>query len=135
MDLPQSEHIARITTAFPYWFCGNFKQYGDNEAALPLDQHMLIALIAPRLAYVASASQDDWAGQPGEFRSCALASLVWQLYGKKGLVGDSFPAVEKPLQEGCIGYHVRVGKHDLTRYDWERYMDFADRNWRKEVTR
>lgn len=135
MDLPKSEHIARITTVFPHWFCENFKRYGDNEAALPLDQHMLIALIAPRLAYVASASLDDWAGQPGEFRSCVLASPVWQLYGKRGLVGDSFPAADTPLQEGSIGYHLRTGKHDLALYDWERYMDFADRNWKKEGTR
>ncbi|MEI7898720.1 MAG: acetylxylan esterase [bacterium] len=128
LDLPKSEHIARINKVFPHWFCDNYKKYGDNESALPLDQHMLVALLAPRLAYVASASDDDWAGQPGEFRSCVLASPVWQLYGKKGLVGDTFPAVETPLQEGCVGYHVRAGKHDLARYDWERYMDFADKN-------
>lgn len=130
MDLPKSEHIARITTAFPHWFCENFKKYGDNEAVLPLDQHMLVALVAPRLAYVASASEDAWAGQEGEFRSCVLASPVWRLYGKKGLVGDTFPAVAKPLQEGCVGYHLRAGKHDLERYDWDRYMDFADKHWR-----
>ncbi len=129
MDLPKSEHIARINTVFPHWFCENFRQYGDNELALPLDQHMLIALVAPRLAYVASASLDDWAGQPGEFRSCVLASPVWQLYGKKGLVGETFPAADAPLQEGSIGYHLRTGKHDLALYDWERYMDFADRHW------
>ncbi len=130
MDLPKSEGIARINKVFPHWFCGNYKQYGDNEAALPVDQHMLIALIAPRLAYVASASLDDWAGQPGEFRSCVLASPVWQLYGLKGLVGDTFPAPDTPLQEGRIGYHVRTGKHDLALYDWQRYMDFADKHLR-----
>jgi hypothetical protein len=130
MDLPKSETIARITKSFPHWFCENFKQYADNEAALPLDQHMLIALLAPRLAYVASASLDDWAGQPGEFRSCLLASPVWALYGKQGLVGDAFPQPDAPLQAGCVGYHLRTGKHDLTVYDWQRYMDFADKHWR-----
>jgi len=131
MDLPKSESIARINTVFPHWFCENFRQYGGHEDALPVDQHMLVALVAPRLVYVASASQDDWAGQPGEFRSCVLATPVWQLYGKKGLVGDSFPGPDTPLQDGCIGYHLRTGKHNLTLYDWERYMDFADRHWKK----
>jgi len=131
MELPKSEGIARINKVFPHWFCENFKRYGDNEAALPVDQHMLIALLAPRLAYVASASEDNWAGQEGEFRSCVLASPVWALYGKKGLVGTTFPEVGKPLQEGCVGYHLRAGKHDLTLEDWERYMDFADRHWKK----
>ncbi len=129
MDLPKSESIARINKTFPHWFCDNYKQYGDNEAALPIDQHMLIALIAPRLAYVASASLDDWAGQPGEFRSCQLASPVWALYGKPGVVGDRFPSPETPLQAGCVGYHLRSGKHDLSLYDWQRYMDFADRHF------
>ena len=130
MELPKSEGIARINKVFPHWFCENFKKYGDDTSALPVDQHMLIALIAPRLAYVASASLDDWAGQPGEFRSCALASPVWQLYGAKGLVGDAFPAPDTPLQEGRVGYHLRTGKHDLSLYDWERYMDFADKHWK-----
>jgi len=131
MDLPKSETVALITKAFPHWFCANFTPYGNNEAALPLDQHMLIALLAPRLAYVASAAADDWAGQPGEFRSCQLASPVWQLYGKKGLVGDAFPPPDAPLHGGCVGYHLRTGKHDLTVYDWQRYMDFADKHWSK----
>ena len=131
MALPKSEGIARINKVFPHWFCENFKRYGDNEDALPVDQHMLIALLAPRLAYVASASEDNWAGQEGEFRSCALASPVWALYGKKGLVGDTFPEVGKALQEGHVGYHLRSGKHDLTLEDWTRYMDFADRHWKK----
>ena len=128
MELPKSEGIARINKVFPHWFCDTFKKYGDNEAALPVDQHMLVALIAPRLAYVASASLDDWAGQPGEFRSCVLATPVWQLYGMKGLVGETFPAPDTPLQEGRVGYHLRTGKHDLSLYDWQRYMDFADRH-------
>lgn len=131
MDLPKSESIARITKSFPHWFCTNFTKYGEDLSALPVDQHMLIALMAPRLAYVASASEDVWAGQPGEFQSCILASPVWKLYGKEGLVGTTFPAVDTPLQAGNIGYHLRIGKHDLAVYDWERYMDFADRHWGK----
>jgi len=131
MDLPDSESIARITKAFPHWFCANYSRYAGNEAALLFDQHMLIALMAPRLVYVASASGDTWAGPPGEFRSCVLASPVWKLYGLKGLVGDTFPPPDSPLQEGCIGYHLRSGKHDLTLYDWARYMDFADKHWKK----
>ena len=128
MALPKSESIARINKVFPHWFCTNYKQYGDNEGALPVDQHMLVALIAPRLAYVASATLDDWAGQPGEFHSCVLASPVWRLYGQQGLVGDAFPAPDTPLQQGRVGYHLRTGKHDLSLYDWQRYMDFADKH-------
>jgi len=126
MDLPKSESIARITKTFPYWFCGAFSAYAGREAELPVDAHELLALIAPRLLYVSSATRDDWAGQPGEFRACQLASPAWELYGKQGLVGNVFPPPEHPLVEGSIGYHLRIGQHDLTAYDWARFMDFAD---------
>ena len=132
MDLPKSEHVAQITKNFGYWFCDNFRKYVDNESALPIDQHQLLALMAPRLVYVASAEGDPWAGPEGEFASCRLASPAWALYGKKGLVGETFPALETPLQDGSVGYHIRSGQHDLTLYDWSRFMDFADKHgWKK----
>nr|MDA3924245.1 acetylxylan esterase [Kiritimatiellia bacterium] len=131
MNLPKSESIAIITKRLGYWFCDKFKEYAGNEDKLPVDQHMLIALMAPRLVYVASASGDDWAGQPGEFRSCVLASPAWKLYGLKGLEQTIFPQPDSPIQIGCVGYHMRSGKHNLTEYDWKCYMDFADKHWRK----
>jgi hypothetical protein len=130
MCLPKSEHIARINTSFPHWFCDNFNQYNDNEDDLPVDQHMLLALIASRLLYVASATLDDWAGQPGEFQSCLLASPLWRLYGVKGLETAEFPPPDTPIHTGRIGYHLRTGKHNLTLFDWNCYMDFTDKHWR-----
>lgn len=127
MELPNSEGLERINQAFPHWFCDNYKKFGDDSHALPIDQHELIALLAPRLVYVASATDDAWAGPRGEFESCVLASPAWELYGKKGVVAEAFPAPDTPLQNGCIGYHLRTGKHDLTLYDWQRYMDFFDK--------
>ena len=100
---------------------------------MDVDQHMWAALIAPRLLAIASASGDAWAGQEGEFQTGVLASPAWELYGRKGLVaeGGRFPGVEKPLQDGCISYHMSNGPHNLTPYDWNRYLDFADAHgWR-----
>ena len=88
--------------------------------------HELVALVAPRLAYVTSASEDAWAGQFGEFESCRLASPAWERAGKKGLVApDGFPPPGKPLHKGSVAYHMRAGRHDQTDYDWQRYRDFA----------
>ena len=132
MDLPRSEHIAQINAMFPDWFCGAYKAFADKEALLPFDQHEWIALMAPRLVAVASASKDHWAGQPGEFAAALLASPAWELYGKRGLVSRPiFPSVGTALQEGSVSYHLREGSHDMTPWDWARYMDFADRHgWR-----
>lgn len=135
------ETIAMINKSFPYWFCDNYKRYNNREDSLPVDQHMLLALCAPRLVYVQSSSADAHADPAAEFRSCQLATPVYRLFGLKGIPSSAKPKNNIPLAEGHIGYHVRAdgyegdndpgngGWHSLKAYDWARYMDFADRHF------
>jgi len=110
------ETVSVINHSFPHWFCDNFNKYNDNEAALPFDQHELVALIAPRPVYVASASEDLWADPVGEGISAEEAAKVYALWGRRAV--------------GRIGRHIRPGDHDITDYDWTLYLQFADR-WMK----
>ena len=128
IDLPGSEVNWRSIRARQFWYCQNYAEWANRDTEMPYDQHEWIALIAPRLVCIGSATDDPGAGPLGEYWSARLASPAWELYGRKGLVSAAWPKPETPEQEGSISYHIRTGKHDLTPYDWGVYMDFAKKN-------
>ncbi|MCF8379697.1 MAG: acetylxylan esterase [Bacteroidales bacterium] len=122
------ETVEKINTRFPHWFCDNFKKYNNNEESLPVDQHLLLGLIAPRPLYVASAEDDDWADPTGEQLSAFLATEIYRLYGQKTDLKKDKADADSPFNQGSVGYHLRTGKHNITIYDWNQYLDFADLN-------
>ncbi|MBR4170366.1 MAG: serine hydrolase [Kiritimatiellae bacterium] len=125
------EHIERILR-FRHWFPRSFDKYRGKDLELPFDQHQLIALCAPRLVSISSASDDPGAGPLAEYWAARLASPAWELYGKKGLISREFPMPERLQDNGSISYHIRKGPHGLVYSDWERFMTFADDNgWTK----
>ena len=126
------ETVARINKSFPHWFVPAFKKFNNQEDLLPFDQHTLLGLVAPRPLYVASAAEDRWADPRGEFLAAKHASVVYELYGLKTLSGREMPPVDQPILDGSIGYHVRTGGHDLTLYDWNQFIAFANRHFNKK---
>jgi len=121
------ESVARINKNFPHWFNANFKKYDNREDDLPVDHHMLIALVAPRWVHVASAEGDLWADPRGEFLGCVHAAPVYELLGGTGLGSAEMPAIGAPLRGDGMAYHIREGKHNLTLEDWRAYLDTADK--------
>lgn len=120
----KGERVIDIYTRFPYWFCENYGKYTDEPDKLPLDQHCLIALSAPRAVFVGGAFEDLWADNDSQFLACAAASPVWELYGKKGLEApDRLPECGDHFEDGCVGFHMRAGEHFHSRTDWQVYME------------
>jgi hypothetical protein len=116
--------------AFPYWFCGNYQHYLGHVQDLPVDGHLLLALIAPRPLYIGSAVADPFSDPEGEFLAAKAVSPVYALYGVTGITNASMPALEHPIGD-TVAYHVRRGGHDVTIYDWKQYLNFADRQLKR----
>jgi hypothetical protein len=119
------ETVKIITALFPHWFTPKLSDYRDQVNRLPVDQHQLVALLAPRPVYVASASEDLWADPKGEFLSASQAEAVYRLFDKDANNLLTMPAAGEGIT-GPISYHLRPGKHDLLEFDWQRYLAFAD---------
>ena len=124
------ENVEFITRQFPHWFCRNFTKYSKREHELPFDQHFLLALVAPRYLYVASATADRWADPKGEYLATYHSSPVFELYGMKAMSSKQMPKVGEDVQND-VGYHIREGKHAILEYDWRRYLDFCDKVFKR----
>ena len=96
---------------------------------MPVDQHQLLALVAPRVLHVASAIDDRWADPRGEFLATVAADEAWRFLGAGGFGVTPMPPVDRPVG-GRVRYHVRTGGHDITRYDWTQYLATANRQLR-----
>lgn len=120
------ETVARINKAFPHWFCSNYKKWANNEDSMPVDMHMLIALIAPRAVYITSASEDLWADPRGSYLSLYHALPVFQLYDKNTNLSEKMPPLNRQVTSRKVAYHIRDGVHNLLLKDWNRFMDFGD---------
>lgn len=120
------ETLEKMVTRFPYWLSRNAWKFVNQEDDLPVDQHMLLACIAPRAVYVHSGVEDTWADGRGEYLSAYHASEVYALLGKKGLTSEASPPVGEAIIERDVGYHIREGGHSIEPYDWARFLDFAD---------
>ena len=123
------ENIAYSIYHASWRYCDRFRDFIDKEKDLPFDQHMLLALIAPRPIYVCSATEDLLSDPKGEFITTVHAEPVYRLFGLHGVNTTQWPEPDHPVGQ-TIGYHLRTGMHAITAYDWEQFLDFADRHLR-----
>ena len=125
------ESFAWLNLWFPYWFCSNFAGYAGRESEFPIDQHVVMAAIAPRLLFIASASEDLHADPRGEYSGGVLASEAWNIFGRQGLENTNFPPCSK-LIGGDVGYYLRPGNHDFMPENWDVLLEFVKRHLAQE---
>ena len=134
-SLSRSNHgetVKSINAFFPHWFCENYSSYGGNEEELPVDQHMLLACIAPRQIYVAAAEDDLWSDPVGAWNSLLYSRDAFELYGLETIEGevitDGSEMTDSDIRlfSESMGWHIRSGWHDMTEADWANYLDYMD---------
>lgn len=119
------ETVAHIRGNKGQWYCPAYQRYMGDEAALPMDQHELGALIAPRPLLILSAQDDRWSDPKGEFLGGQGADPVYRLLGTDGLAAREWPEAGVFI-DSRIGYAMRTGKHDVTVDDWRVMLAFSD---------
>lgn len=124
------ENIDNMTTSYLYQFSDAFKRYNKRWNDLPVDAHMLLALVAPRPLLLNTGSEDLWSDPHGEFLAAQAASPVYELLGKRGLASEPRPSLDEPLLRD-IAYHEHAGGHAILPSDWKVFLDFADRQLRR----
>jgi hypothetical protein len=123
------ETVERINRVFPHWFNHTFPKFAGREDRLPVDQHLLMCLVAPRLIFDSEGDQDKWANGKSGLRGLQAADKVYKFLGARGLVGIGMVRDEEPLTGPNVGDLVqyrRNTKHELSKAYWARLFDFAD---------
>lgn len=118
----QGKHVETLELVtrpdrFGYWFHPRLRQFANQESRLPLDQHFLKALVAPRLLICTEAIDDQWANPDGNRATSRAAQPVFERLGA----------------EDRNGLRFRQGKHDLLEEDWNNILDFAQWHWNNEL--
>ncbi len=123
------ETLDDMAQNFAYQFAGNLQKWVGKWNTLPVDQHMLIALIAPRPVYVNGGLSDQWSDPKGEFLALVAAGPVYRLLGVKDLGTEQLPELDQPVVTGRLAFHYHSKGHQSVPEDWRLFLEFSERNY------
>lgn len=123
------ENVQVDIQSFTHWYCRAYDKYAENESAMPFDQHLLLACVAPR-ALMIQGFDEPWFDTKGEFLALQAASPAWEMLNKKGLPKVDFPAdYERSAIGSYVAYYHRPLEHGIAATDWQYMLEFADGCW------
>ncbi len=107
---PRPETLEAITetSRFAYWFHPRLRSFRGRVDRLPLDQHFLVALVAPRAFISTDAFGDLWANPTGTQATHLAAREVYRFLGARERIGIA----------------MREGRHDQNAEDWRALLEF-----------
>jgi hypothetical protein len=124
------ETLDDMAQNFSWQFCGNIQKWAGRWNELPVDQHQLIALSAPRAVYVNGGLTDQWSDPKGEFLALVGAGPVYRLLGQRDLGVTELPPLDTPLTSGELAFHYHSSGHTAVPADWKAFLDFAERHFK-----
>ncbi len=118
---PTGETLARMVKSYPHWLAPGAEKYAANPDLLPFDQHLVLALIAPRRVMLGNARRDVWSDPNSSFRAAEAASAVWEAYGVRGLSEGGMRTFDP---SAGIVWWLRSGGHSVIDDDIEAFIAF-----------
>ena len=111
------------------WMISSFKNYDGKENTLPFDQHMLVAMVAPRALLILDNAGQEWLGEvPSNYCGQASKEVYDALgatenytYSQEGghghcqLPNGQFDEVKDFMNKFLLGKDAKTGKIDYTK--------------------
>lgn len=119
----KGETVKSITANYPHWFSARYAAFAGSEEAMSVDQHQLLALIAPRPVLLGNARRDVWSDPNGAFRAAKGADPVYKLFGSNGLEQKTLGAF---APHADLSFWIRPGTHGVVKEDWPAFLEFLD---------
>ncbi len=118
----RGETVAQITKAYPHWFAPAYADFAGREEEMSIDQHHLMALLAPRPVFLGNARRDVWSDPNASFEASIGANAVYHLYGRQGLTAQ---LLQEFNPQADVSFFIRPGTHGVTEEDWPAFLAFV----------
>ncbi len=125
------ETVDDMAQNYSWQLAGNYQKWVGRWNDMPVDSHMLIALVAPRGLFVNGGTTDQWMDPVGMFLGLVHAGPAYRLVGARDLGVKELPPVDKIIMYGDLAWSYHTGGHMATPTEWTAFLEFADRHFKQ----